>query len=77
LANSIQSRLAEPPCASTRSALVHKSSYLLENINSAAVIIEVGFFSNPEEEQLLQNQDYQWDLSYAIMGGLLDYLSAK
>jgi len=36
----------------------------------AAVIMEVGFLSNPREEQLLINGDYQDKVAFAIFSGL-------
>lgn len=40
--------------------------YLLQNVDCPAVLVECGFLSNPEEEALLRNSDYQKKLS-AVM----------
>ena len=39
-----------------------------------AVLVECGFLSNPEEEQLLQNEEYQRAIAEAIARGVIDYL---
>ena len=35
------------------------SVYLMNHISNRAVLVECGFLTNPEEEQLLQQPDYQ------------------
>lgn len=36
-------------------------------------IVECGFLSNPEEEQLLLTDDYQTKLAWGIYTGIMDY----
>ncbi len=38
-----------------------------------AVLVEVGFISNPEEEERLSQKDYQKKIARAIAGGILDF----
>ena len=38
-----------------------------------AVIIEVGFISNPREERLLLDELYQNRIAYAILSGVIKY----
>ena len=49
--------------------------YILNCSNVPSIIAECGFLSNPEDEALLLNEQYQEDLSYAIFKGAIDYLS--
>ncbi len=39
-----------------------------------AVLVECGFLSHPEEELLLQNEDYQRSIASAIAQGILSFL---
>lgn len=50
--------------------------YIMEKTTMPTVIIEVGFISNPREEQLLNDDLYQTRIAYAILSGLVKY-SAK
>lgn len=52
--------------------------YYMVNCTSApSVIVECGFLSNPQEEILLQNSNYQDKLSYTIFLGIVKYLNIK
>lgn len=45
--------------------------YLLAHIDCPAVLVECGFLTNPEEETLLRQNDYQKKLSVCIAGAIL------
>ncbi|MBE6898650.1 MAG: N-acetylmuramoyl-L-alanine amidase [Ruminococcaceae bacterium] len=45
---------------------IPKSVYLLNHVENRAILIECGFLSNPEEEQLLQQTDYQKKLAMVL-----------
>lgn len=47
--------------------------FILKKADQAAVTVEVGFLSNPTEEQKLNETDYQQQLSVAIYQGLSNY----
>lgn len=47
--------------------------YLVKCTTAPAVIVECGFLSNPTEEQLLINDEYQDKICYLIMCGVLDF----
>lgn len=49
--------------------------YVLRNLNIPAVIVEVGFLSNAEEERLLNDPGYQEKVALAIFSGLVRYLA--
>lgn len=48
--------------------------YLLKNIGNPAVIIECGFMSNPEECKKLSEKEYQKQLSFSIVCGIIEYM---
>ena len=49
--------------------------YLMEHIQSAGVLIECGFLSNPEEEAKLRSRQYQQNLCCVIAAAVSEYLS--
>lgn len=51
--------------------------YIVKSGKVPAIIVECGFLSNPEEEKLLQQKDYQVKLVTAIADGLFAYLEAS
>lgn len=60
-----------------RQAKKASNYYILEKTNELginAVIIEVGFLSNPQEEQRLLDDKYQEKAAWAIFTGLMRYL---
>lgn len=56
-----------------REALKITGKYIIEHVEIPIVIIECGFLSNPEEEQLLQQNEYQDKIAWGIYNGILDY----
>lgn len=50
--------------------------YVLRHLTVPAVLIEVGFLSNPLEERLLTDPEYQKKVALAIYSGVLEYLAA-
>ncbi len=57
-----------------RQAKANDSYYILRKSEKPAVIVECGFLSNPEEEKLLSEPEYQKRLAKAIGKGILEYL---
>ncbi|MGB9886582.1 MAG: N-acetylmuramoyl-L-alanine amidase [Moorellales bacterium] len=52
--------------------------YLLRNLPvPAAVIVEVGFLSNPQEERLLNDPYYQQKVAVAVYSGVVRYLAER
>lgn len=47
--------------------------YLLCNCRNPAVMAECGFISNPEEAELLEQEQYRRKMAFSLMGGLNDY----
>ncbi len=52
------------------------SVFMLKGTRETAVVVECGFLSNPEEEQLLQKDDYQQRLAQCIYDGLKKHLAS-
>ena len=50
--------------------------YILKCTQIPSVLVECGFLSNPTEEQLLQTEDYQDKLCYAIFCGIMKFLNS-
>ena len=47
--------------------------YIIKHVEIPTTIVECGFLSNPEEEQLLLNNEYQDKLAWGIYTGIMDY----
>ena len=54
---------------------VGKGMYLLENLTNTAVLIECGFLTNADECNKLMQKEYQKELSFSIMCGIIDYMN--
>jgi len=50
--------------------------YMFKGTRETAVIVECGFLSNPEEEKLLQQEEYQKRVAMCIWEGLQKYLTS-
>lgn len=50
---------------------VDSSVFVLKGVTTPAIIVECGFLSNPDEEKLLSQPDYQKKLAVCIADGLL------
>lgn len=76
LAGLMQARLREALAPSNRREPKAASSvYLMEHIECTGILIECGFLSNPQEDLLLQDTNYQKKLACAIGSALAEYLS--
>ncbi|MHC1694528.1 MAG: N-acetylmuramoyl-L-alanine amidase [Eubacteriales bacterium] len=54
-----------------------KSIYMLQNIRSPAIIVECGFLSNPGEEKLLTQDEYQSKLAFLLFCSIVEYLEEQ
>ena len=76
LADKIQSKVkGDLQQSNNRKTKEGKNMYVLENINNVAVLIECGFMSNPEELKKLSEKEYQKELSFSIVCGIIEYIS--
>ena len=51
--------------------------YLLENTEPTAVLIECGFLTNKTECEKLSKKEYQKELSFSIVCGIIEYVEEK
>ena len=51
--------------------------YMLKCTSAPSVIVECGFLSNAEEEQLLQTEEYQEKIINSIFLGIMNFLQIK
>lgn len=58
-----------------RAAAIRDDVYLIKELTIPSVLVEAGFLSNPEEEILLQTEDYQEKIAWAIYVGIMKYLN--
>lgn len=56
-----------------REALKITGKYIIDHVEIPIAIIECGFLSNPEEEYLLQQNEYQDKIAWGIYNGIMDY----
>jgi len=54
-----------------------KNIYVLKHVDNVAVLIECGFLSNTEECKKLSEKEYQKQLSFSIICGIIEYVSEK
>ena len=74
LAKSIQSNLNETiQKENKRVAMKLDTVYIMKHVEIPISIVECGFLSNPEEEKLLLEDDYQNKLAWGIYNGITDY----
>ena len=52
-----------------------KDMYILEHSKLNAVLIECGFLTNAEECEKLSQKEYQKELSFAIIYGIIEYMN--
>ena len=49
--------------------------YIVKHVEIPLSIVECGFLSNPEEEQLLLTDEYQDKLAWGIYSGITEYFN--
>jgi N-acetylmuramoyl-L-alanine amidase len=60
-----------------RSLKVGKGIYLLEHSTNPAILIECGFLSNANECEKLSQKEYQKELCFSIVCGIIEYNNNK
>lgn len=70
LAEEIQAEITRVMGNTDRQALSKKDIFLLNNLTIPAVLVEVGFLSNEQEESLLQDREYQNRMAWCIYAGI-------
>ena len=75
LASSIQNNVkSKLQYENNRQIKAGKNMFILENLSNPAVLIECGFLSNPIECENLSKKEYQKELSFAIICGIIEYI---
>ncbi len=74
LAKSLQENLNDAiQKENKRVAMKLDNVYIIKHVEIPISIVECGFLSNPEEEQLLLTDEYQDKLAWGIYNGIIDY----
>lgn len=73
LAEAIQAEIKRR-LANTERVPLSIDAYVLRTQKIPAVIVEVGFISNPQEEKLLNDPRYQRQMAFAVYAGIIEYL---
>lgn len=61
-------RVCLAPDNDRRAKPIPESVYLMSHIHCKAILVECGFLTNPAEDQLLQQPDYQLKLALTVAG---------
>ena len=76
LAISIQNNLNETIQKENKRVPMKISNvYIIKQVEIPTAIVECGFLSNPEEEQILQQEIYQEKLAWGIYNGIIEYFN--
>ncbi|MDE6047252.1 MAG: N-acetylmuramoyl-L-alanine amidase, partial [Anaeroplasmataceae bacterium] len=74
LAETMQTSLCNYLKNTERKIVKRDNIFLLNKVTIPCCIIECGFMSNKEEFQLLQTEEYQYKIAYALFYRIEDYL---
>ena len=78
LATAIQSTVRERLQNDNKRAVKNgKGLYILDKCSATSVIVECGFLSNPDECAKLSEKEYQKELSFAIVCGIIEYIDGS
>ena len=76
LAHTIQNRVHDDlQPQNNRVPKAGKNIYLLENMKNTAVLVECGFLTNTAECEKLSEKEYQKQLSFSIVCGIIEYMN--
>ncbi|MGB9791034.1 MAG: N-acetylmuramoyl-L-alanine amidase family protein [Thermacetogeniaceae bacterium] len=57
--------------------ILDEDFYVLRNAGVPAVMVEVGFLSNPREERMLSQAEYQGKVAWCIYAGIVRYFAGE
>ena len=58
--------------------IVSNDNYTGQNWSTVpCIMVECGYLSNPDEDRLLNDEDYQWKLAAGLTYGIIDYIQAR
>ena len=76
-AEAILPRLCEATGA-PGNGIVSNNNYTGQNWSTVpCIMVECGFLSNPDEDRLLNDEDYQWKLATGLTNGIIDYIQLR
>ncbi len=75
LAQKIQDELNALPESGAQNEILQGDYYMLKCTQNPSVIVECGFLSNEKDDALLNTEDYQRAVAYAIFKGAVSYYS--
>lgn len=73
LAQKVQSQIADTPGFNGDRGIQEGNLYVLRHSNMPAILVELGFISNPNEERVLQSPQTQEDFANRIANGIANY----
>lgn len=76
LADTINKRL-ENDISNVREVKLSNEYYMYKNITIPGILIEAGFLSNPNDNYLLRQDDYQTKLALSITNGVVEYFTTN
>lgn len=68
-------RLALEPSNQRKATLIPKTVYLMNHVECPAILVECGFLSNPEENALLEKEEYQTRIAGVLIASYLSFES--
>lgn len=78
LADMIKSRIDKfQPTNKRPNKLAKSNIYVLDKLNCPAILIECGFLSNPDENALLNTEEYREKLAFIIYQGICEFTESK
>jgi N-acetylmuramoyl-L-alanine amidase len=75
LANSVNSRMAQKLGGVSRLSVRKAMFYTIHHTTAPAILLEMGYLSNPTERQRLQTDAHQQAMAESVAEGILDYLN--
>ena len=76
-AECILPRVCEATGASSN-GIVSNDNYTGQNWSTVpCIMVECGFMSNPDEDRLLNDENYQWKLAAGLTDGIIDYIKQR
>ncbi len=75
LAQNVQNSLNSMEQSTRQCSILTGDYYILNCTEYPSIIVECGFLSNPEDEKLLIDENYQEDITYHILKGVIAYIA--
>lgn len=73
LAQKVQNQIANVPGFNGDRGIQEGNLYVLRHTNMPAILVELGFISNPNEERALKSEQTEQDFANRIAAGIASY----